>query len=272
MRSLKRFCIKLKDMSDEVFSMKNDRLKELWKSEEDKVFKGWDFSYLDKRCIDEKLPWDYKGIIQKHLKHGDKLLDMGTGGGEFLLSLNHPHYNTSVTEMWEPNVNLCKEKLGSLGIEVKQIFSDSKLPFEKNTFDIIINRHESFDATEVKRILKPSGIFITQQVGGKNNEVLSKALIKDFKPLYPENNLKDVQNKLEKNSFNIIYGDEFFPYLRFYDVGAIVYFAKIIEWEFPDFSVDNCFEELCRLNEVIEDKGYIESIEHRFVIVCEKQG
>jgi len=49
-----------------------------------------------------------------------------------------------------------------------------------------------------------------------------------------------------------------------------VYFAKIISWEFPGFSVDKCFEELCKLNEELKIKGYIESFEHRFIIVCRK--
>ena len=147
--------------------MNKDKLKELWKKEEENSFKGWDFSHLKNRWIDEKLPWDYREILDKYLKPDYKLLDMGTGGGEFLLTLNHPYNNTSVTEMWEPNVKLCKEKLAPLGIDVKQVFNDSELPFEDNTFDMIINRHESFDIKEVRRILKPNGIFITQQVGGK---------------------------------------------------------------------------------------------------------
>lgn len=196
---------------------------------------------------------------------------MGTGGGEFLLSLNHPYNNTSVTEMWTPNVELCKQKLEPLGIEVKQVFNDSQLPFEDNTFDIIINRHESFDINEVRRILKANGIFITQQVGGKNNEILSKALIKGFKPLYSDNTLDNNLKKLENNLFEILYANEYFPYLRFKDIGAIVYFAKIIEWEFPNFSVENCFEELCKLNEDINAKGYVESIEHRYIIVSRKK-
>ena len=225
---------------------------------------------MDNRWINEELPWDYKEIVNKYLKPDYKLLDMGTGGGEFLLTLNHPYNNTSVTEMWEPNVKLCKEKLEPLGIEVKQIFSDSELPFEDNTFNIIINRHESFDIKEVRRILKPNGIFITQQVGGKNNEKLSKALIKDFKPLFLENNLDNRVKELEKNFFEILYAKEFFPYMRFKDIGAIAYYAKIIQWEFPNFSVDNCFEELCKLNEELIAKGYVESNEHRFVIVCRK--
>ncbi|GAA0857004.1 class I SAM-dependent methyltransferase [Clostridium nitritogenes] len=251
--------------------MNYSKLKELWKREENNTFKGWDFSYLENRWVDEELPWNYRDILKKYLNPDYKLLDMGTGGGEFLLSLNHPYSNTSVTEMWEPNVKLCKERLEPLGIEVKQVFNDDDLPFEDDTFDIIINRHASFDIKEVRRILKPNGIFITQQVGGKNNEVLSKALIKDFKPLFSENILDNKLKELEKNFFETLYAKEFFPYLRFKDIGAIVYFAKIIEWEFPNFSVDNCFEQLCKLNEEINVKGYIESIEHRFIVVCRNQ-
>ena len=246
-------------------------LKELWKKEEENVFGGWDFSHLQNRMIEGELPWEYGGILEQYLNPDCKLLDMGTGGGEFLLSLNHPYINTYITEMWEPNVKLCKEKLEPLGIEVKQIFKDSELPFEDDTFDIIINRHESYDIGEVERVLKPNGIFITQQVGEKNNEILSKALIKDFKSSFPENTLGNRLKELEKSLFKVLYAEEFFPYLRFKDIGAIVCFAKIIEWEFPGFSVDNCFEELCKLDEEIKVKGYIESVEHRFIIVCRKQ-
>lgn len=251
--------------------MNYSKLKELWKKEEEATFKGWDFSYLENRWDNEELHWKYEEILKKYLKSNYKLLDMGTGGGEFLLSLNHPYNNTSVTEKWTPNVELCKQKLEPLGIEVKQVFNDSQLPFEENTFDIIINRHESFDINEVRRVLKPKGIFITQQVGGQNNEILSKALIKGFTPLYEDNTLENNQKKLESNLFEILYANEYFPYLRFKDIGAVVYFAKIIEWEFPDFSVENCFDELCKLNEDMKDKGYVESIEHRYIIVARKQ-
>ena len=231
-------------------------------------FKGWDFSHLKNRWKDEKLPWNYERILREYLKDDYNLLDMGTGGGEFLLSLKHPYRKTSVTEMWEPNVKLCKEKLEPLGVEVQQVFNDSELPFNDDTFDIIINRHESYDVREVKRILKSNGIFITQQVGGKNNEVLSKRLIKDFEPQFVNVNLENAVKELEKNSFETLYTNEYFPYLHFYDIGAIVYFVKVVEWEFPNFSVDNCFLELCELHEELVNKDYIESFEHRYITVC----
>lgn len=248
--------------------MNYEQLKELWKKEESMSFKGWDFSYLDNRWDEEKLPWSYEDILKKYLKAEYKLLDMGTGGGEFLLSLKHPYHKTSVTEMWEPNVKACKKKLSPLGIDVHQIYDDKELHFWDNSFDMIINRHESFDVKEVKRILKSSGIFITQQVGGRNNESLSNRLIKGFEPQFKNVDLNNRVKELEENSFGIIYKEEYFPYLRFYDVGAIVYFAKIIEWEFPKFTVNSCFSELCKFQEELKQKLYIESFEHRFIIVC----
>lgn len=35
------------------------KLKEFWISEQQKSFQGWDFSYIDKRILEEPLPWDY---------------------------------------------------------------------------------------------------------------------------------------------------------------------------------------------------------------------
>lgn len=247
--------------------MNFEELKTKWKKEESRSFEGWDFSHLVDRWETEKLPWDYKEIVKKHLKMEYKLLDMGTGGGEFLLTLNHPYENTSVTEMWEPNVKLCKERLSPLGIKVKQIYKDDELPFEENTFDIIINQHESYDVDEMKRILKAKGLFITQQVGSRNNEILSKKLIEDFKADFAENNLENRVQELQRNSFEILFQAEYFPYLHFFDVGAIVYFAKVIEWEFPGFAVEKHFDKLCDLEKELKEKRYIKSLEHRFIIL-----
>ncbi|WP_346916771.1 hypothetical protein [Clostridium sp.] len=48
-----------------------------------------------------------------YLKTEHRLLDMGTGGGEFLLTLDHPFYNTVVTESYPSNVlTICNYKEG----------------------------------------------------------------------------------------------------------------------------------------------------------------
>lgn len=247
------------------------RLKEYWLSEEQQGFKGWDFSYLDNRVIEEPLPWNYDEIVRQYLNPDSILLDMGTGGGEYLLTLNHPYCNTYATEGYPPNFELCQNTLKPLGIDVRQVFGDSQLPFEDEIFDIIINRHESFDINEVYRLLKPNGVFITQQVGGLNNKELSKFLIRDFEEIISgDHNLKNNIELIQNKGFIILKSDEYFPTLKFLDVGAVVYFAKIIEWEFPNFSVEGCFQELCQLQKLIEQQGFIESKEHRFIIVAQK--
>lgn len=60
------------------------------------------------------------------------------------------------------------------------------------------------------------------------------------------------------------------PSIRFLDVGAFVYFAKIIEWEFPGFSVDNAFDTLCQFQSEIEKSGFVQGTEHRFIIAAQK--
>ncbi len=250
--------------------MNHEQFKNYLKSEEKQVFQGWDFSYLDGRWDGEHIPWDYKKIVLSYLHTNHKLLDMGTGGGEFLLTLGHPFNNTSVTEAYPPNVLICQEKLKPLGITVRQVFDDSMLPYEDSSFDIVINRHEAYDIGEVNRILKTGGYFITQQVGGKNDADLAEKLINSGESIHPDNDLKNNTEAFKNNGFDIIQSGESFTPIQFYDTGALVYFAKIIEWEFPGFSVDTCFDNLCKIEEEINKTGYIEGTEHRFIIVARK--
>lgn len=250
--------------------MNENQLRNLVNYEEKQSFKGWDFSHLDGRWKSDILPWDYRKIVLDYLDSDFRLLDMGTGGGEFLLTLKHPYNLTSVTEAYEPNIRLCIEKLTPLGIVVKRIYSDNRLPFDDNSFDMVINRHEEFDEYEVVRVLKQGGIFVTQQTGGRNNNNLSAFLIEDFKPRFPKHDLAHNAVMIKKAGFEIIQSQECFSSLHFFDIGALTYYAKIIEWEFPNFSVKKCFDGLVKAQKIIEETGEICGTQHRFLIVAKK--
>ena len=71
--------------------------------------------------------------------------------------------------------------------------------------------------------------------------------------------------------FEILQADEAFCSICFYDVGAFVWFARIIEWEFPGFSVDRCFDRLLQLQKIIERDGIITGTTHRYLIVAKKK-
>ena len=252
--------------------MTNEELKALWKSEEECAFiKGWDFSHIDDRYQEEdSLPWDYRGIILSVLKDEMKLLDYDTGGGEFLLSLKHPYENTVATEGYPPNVALCRERLIPLGIDLRECSDAAHIPFENGSFDIMINRHGDFCPQEIWRLLKPGGLFITQQVGSENDRDLVDMVLPGTEKPFPHENLKEQSVRFKDAGFEILQADEAFGPISFYDVGAFVWFARIIEWEFPGFSVDRCFDRLLQMQKTIEQEGKITGTTHRYLIVARK--
>ena len=252
--------------------MTPDERKKLWKKEEETAhIHGWDFSHIHNRYREEDdLPWDYKKIICQYLNKNIKILDYDTGGGEFLLSLKHPFHNTAATEGYPPNVELCKKTLLPLGIDFKSCDTPSNIPFESESFDIIINRHGDFHAEELYRLLKKGGLFITEQVGSENDRNLVEMVLPNTQKPFPHLNLKEQREIFENAGFHIIRAEEAFRPIRFYDVGAFVWFAHIIEWEFPGFFVERCFDSLLKIQKSIEDTGYIEGTIHRYLIVAKK--
>jgi SAM-dependent methyltransferase len=77
-------------------------------------------------------------------------------------------------EAWPPNVPVAAARLRALGIAVVQDEGApendtqhpgrGRLPFRDEAFDLVTNRHEAFQAAEVRRVLAPGGTFVTQQV------------------------------------------------------------------------------------------------------------
>ena len=185
---------------------------------------------------------------------------------------NHPYCNTAATENYPPNVDLCKRKLVPLNIDFKRADGKDKLPFENQKFDIIINRHGDYRPDEIQRLLKNNGIFITEQVGAENDRKLVELLLNEIPDIpFPNQYLKTAQKKFEDLGFSIIKAEEAFRPIKFWDVGALVWFAKIIEWEFPDFCVKDCLENLYHAQKILEKKGVIEGKIHRFLLVVKKQ-
>lgn len=251
-----------------IVIMNKNALKKEWLKYEKIKFSGWDFSYIKDSWENETLPWDYAKIVNKYLSADLELLDMGTGGGEFLLTLNHPYEKTSVTEGWQPNIERLKRTLVPLGIKIASIDEDDLIDYGDNSFDIITNRHESFNITEVKRVLRPNGIFITQQVGRENGNRLSHMLIPAFQPKYSTLNLGNTLQNLEENDFEIMFADECFPYQKFFTMEALIYYAKVIEWEYPAFNVKDNFDQLLIAYKELSTNGYILNRQHRFIIVA----
>lgn len=255
--------------------MTKDELLNVWLDEEKKAkITGWDFSHINDEYEEEDdLPWDYYKIVKECLTSQSRLLDIDTGGGEFLLSLNHPYNLSSATEGYAPNIELCQKKLLPLGIDFRGVDGTQKMPFKDQYFDLIINRHGDYIGKEVYRMLKDKGKFITQQVGAENDRELVTLLFgKELSLPFPKQYLRIAKKELSNQGFKIVTAKETYQPIRFYSVKALVWFAKIIEWEFPGFEVCKYQDNLIKAQEILEEKGKIEGRIHRYILVGEKDG
>ncbi|SDD16090.1 Methyltransferase domain-containing protein [Terribacillus halophilus] len=234
-----------------------------------KAFTGWDFSFIEDtgRIQYELLPWSYGSKARKYLFGAESLLDMGTGGGEFLSKLLPLPAYTAATEGYLPNVPIAKKKLGPSGVEVFQIEADDQLPLQSDTFDVVLNKHESYAAVEVNRVLKHNGIFLTQQVGGTDCTELNQLLGAPINPSYQDWSLRTAAEDLTSH-FTLVEQEEAFPVLRFYDIGAIVYYLKAIPWQVPYFAVNTYRDALYDLHLFIEKNGFLDVRQHRFLLAA----
>ena len=158
-----------------------------------------------------------------------------------------------------------------MGIDFKSADGGDELPFKDNYFDIITNRHGKYNIDELKRVLKSGGLFLTQQVGAENDRELVKLLIGDVDIPFPKAYLNISKQEFIENGFEIVEEAEAYRPIEFYDVGALVWFARIIDWEFPYFEVEKYKENLFKAQEILEKEGVIRGRIHRYYFVAKKK-
>lgn len=130
---------------------------------------GWDFTRLGSRLMVTPPPWDYPALVAAQAGRARTMLDMGTGGGEWLAALPARPAKTLATECWPPNVPVAARRLRALRVVVVQAEgapdnqdqradeTQGRLPFRDGAIDLVANRHESFLPGEVARILAAGG-------------------------------------------------------------------------------------------------------------------
>lgn len=207
---------------------------EKWKQEEKQPFTGWDFAHLNGRWTQGKPTWSYDDLARDLLRTAGSVLDLGTGGGERFARLRDVFPpRVAATEGYRPNVAVAKKRLEPLGVEV--VFAETKLPFPDSSFEVLLDRHTAFDAAEVARVLKPRGVFLTQQVDGSLADLASEF---GGTPPFPDVTLANLVEQLVAAGLEIERREDWRGETSFADVGALVYYLRAVPWTVPDFSVD----------------------------------
>ncbi|MGA7173328.1 MAG: class I SAM-dependent methyltransferase [Candidatus Dormiibacterota bacterium] len=223
--------------------------------------RGWDFTWLGERLTATTLPWDYRGMVQRLARESSDLLDLGTGGGEWLARLDQRPERTVATEGWPPNLAIARTRLGPLGVEVfayegpsdnvKQTGAEPPLPFPDGSFHLVADRHESFLAVEVARVLAKGGRFITQQVGD-GRELAALMGVAPAQPPRPSWELALACAQVEAAALRVTAGGEVNQLETIADVGALVWYLKAVPWELPGFAPESFRERLLELHELCQ--------------------
>ncbi|MBN1994111.1 MAG: ClbS/DfsB family four-helix bundle protein [Anaerolineae bacterium] len=233
-----------------------DLLAGLWQAAARQPFSGWDFSYLADKWLEEKPPWSYGVMARELMAQAQAVLDLGTGGGEKLLGFKDVFPPRVVaTEGYPLNFRLARERLEPLGVEVVE--SDDSLfeilPFENEAFDLVLDRHTGFNIAEVERVLAPGGVFLTQQVDGRNLNDLSAAF--DCEQPWTYFTLDFVLDTIKETDLVVEMAQEWTGKLIFKDIGAMVYYLQAVPWIVENFSVERNFDHLLALQRRLEQEG-----------------
>lgn len=164
---------------------------------------GWDFSQVE--CSVEGAAWDFYSEAAERSAAGSVLLDIGTGGGERVLGIADRFAFVVGIDSSGPMVetaNANRQRADRENVRFLQMEAE-RLEFPSAFFDTATSRHCPFNAHEVARVLRPGGIFLTQQVGEADKANLKEAFGRGQASGERDGSLKErYRRELEAATFN----------------------------------------------------------------------
>ena len=217
----------------------------------DAPIRGWDFSWLEGRAVETPPPWDLASLVQEAASDADRLLDIDTGGGEFLERVVPVRASVFATEGYAPNVAVAEERLRRIGARIVHAASapdnvdqrgtnpsesSSALPFSSGSFDLVLDRHSSYWPSEVVRVLRNGGRFLTQQRGEAGREGAAWETLFDRPPhAHRRFDLGFAVGQLAEAGFRITRAEAADTPVVFRDLAAVVYYLRLVPWAVDGF-------------------------------------
>lgn len=230
---------------------------------------GWDFGWMAGRAEGPEPSWSYRDLAGAHIARTQALLDVDTGGGELLASLGPLPACTWATEGWPPNIPVARRRLEPLGVTVLPAEAGT-LPLPDESAGLILNRHGRLVATEVRRVLRPGGVLLTQQVGSEDCANLNEMLTAPPARARGSWTARTAAKAVSAAGLHLTDVREEHPVLTFYDVGAVVRHLRLVAWQVLDFNPGRYDVPLRRLHQRIRAEGRLDVHAHRFLIMAER--
>jgi SAM-dependent methyltransferase len=232
---------------------------------------GWDFSWLDGRATEERPTWRYSQRVAERAAAATHMLDLECGGGELLAGVPQLPPVLVGAEGYPPNLAVAAHTLRPRGGWVVGIGQHREaLPFRSASFDLVTSRHPVTTWwAEIARVLEPGGTYFSQQVGPRSVRELSEHMLG---PLPETSDREPDVARRAARAVGLEVRDLRLERLRmtFDDVGAVVYFLRLVVWIVPGFTVERFTERLLALHERIQRDGPFVAHSTRFLIEAVK--
>lgn len=117
---------------------------------------GWDFSPVAMER--EPAPWEYREVVRRYLRPNDRVLDVGTGGGELFIELADAYGDGVGVDHNPAMVATARRNLPEpLRDRIDFMAMDGRdLTFEPELFDVVLTRHNQIWPEQVVRVLRLS--------------------------------------------------------------------------------------------------------------------
>ena len=193
-------------------------------------------------------------------------LDLQTGGGEVLATTPERPPLLVATESWPPNLARARHNLRPLGASVVEADDSTGLPFAGGSFDLVVSRHPVVtDWSEVTRVLRPGGTFLSQQVGPGSVRQLTDFLMGP-QPVGRARSPRRAVDAASRADLEVVDLREATLLMEFFDIAAVVHFLRKVVWIVPDFTVDRYRHRLSALHHQIQTDGPFVAQAERFLI------
>lgn len=232
---------------------------------------AWDFAWLHGRAAEDRPTWRYFERVAERAADVSTLLEIQAGGGSMIGALPSLPRLSVATEGFPSSVAIAAPRLRSRGVHLVVTSQTLPgLPFVDMTFELVISRHpiETWWG-EIARVLRPGGAYFAQHVGPHSLRSLSEFLMG---PL-PDASIRDpgVERRAAEGAGLVVHNMRLeHPGTAFYDIGAVVYFLRLVPWIVPGFTVPTYRESLRELHEAIERHGAFEATASRTLVEATK--
>lgn len=227
---------------------------------------GWDFSWFEGRATEARPSWAYAALLARRMAQAESALDIQTGGGEVLASIPEAPPMLAATESWEPNLDIARANLAKFNATVEHVDDDADLPFQSESFDLVVTRHPVvLRWDEVRRVLQTGGTFLSQCVGAGSVRELTDFMMGP-QPVSPSRNAMVAVHEAEAVGLDVVDLRQEALRMEFFDVAAVVHFLRKVIWIVPGFAVDKYHDKLVELHDFMRRHGPFVAYSQRFLI------